>query len=108
MDKRLQSLESTMLAFGFAEEQVSRALDALTQAPAVSPAETESPLLTAEQVCQALSISYTTLWRYNPPYHRVGARKRYVLAEVIRHMSQNGHTVMRCKDGTPTILEGAT
>jgi len=48
----------------------------------------EEPLLCQKEVCTALKISHTTLWRLNLPCHVVGTRKRYRLSEVMAHLER--------------------
>jgi hypothetical protein len=50
------------------------------------------PLLCQKEVCAALKISHTTLWRIDPPAYQVGKRKRYKLSEVMAYMQEQQAT----------------
>ncbi len=70
---------------GFDDEHIHQALAALSGTPS-APSQPE-PLLTQKELCAALKVSHTTLWRMGLPTYNVGGRKRYRLSEVLRHLN---------------------
>lgn len=86
MSNYLDTLRATMTAFGYRTERIDAALSALTSDSCTEIQQEEAPYLSPRKLCKHLDISGTTLWRHNPPYHRIGGRKRYLLKEVMAHM----------------------
>jgi hypothetical protein len=82
-----KSTELFLNAQGYDPERIRRALGALAgrNDDSINPAE---PTLTPKELCQTLKISITTLWRMNPPHILVGARKRYIVSEVRKHLDE--------------------
>lgn len=85
MTNRIDTLRATMTAFGYQEERVDDALRALTAESIAAEHQAPPTYLSPKALCHCLDISTTTLWRLNPPFHRVGGRKRYLLEEVMAH-----------------------
>ena len=86
MTDHIETLRATMIAFGYREERIDAALSALTSDFCTETQQTEDPYMSPRKLCKYLDISGTTLWRHNPPFHRIGGRKRYLLNEVVAHM----------------------
>ena len=83
-DTSIGEAQDALKDLGFSEDRVAAALAALqgndsTGAPS-------DQLLTLKELCNELKVSETTVWRIMPPYHQVGGRKRYRLAEVLEFM----------------------
>jgi hypothetical protein len=76
-----EAVQAVLRALGYEERRIDRATVALFE-DHVGTHEEREPLLTPRQLRERLAVSATTLWRLNPPYHMVGARKRYVFSEV--------------------------
>ena len=79
----IQMIESFLHTLKYPEDRVEAALDLLQ-----GNESAKEDLLLPNELCQALKISLTTLWRLSPPYIKVGQRKRYVLKEVIEFLSK--------------------
>ena len=88
MTSNIETLRATMAAFGYRAERIDEALRALTAESIAAEQQAPPTYLTPKGLCRCLDISTTTLWRLNPPYHRVGGRKRYLLNEVMEHMKR--------------------
>jgi len=72
--------------FGFEREPVERALEQLYMTKPAAPVTDE--LLTSRELQAQLKISSTTLWRAGElPHIQVGARRRYILREVLEHLA---------------------
>ena len=78
---REKTTELFLAAQGYDRDRVAEAVSVLS-GQTREPTDTDSPLLTPRDLCDALRVSSTTLWRLSPPHIVVGARKRYQLAEV--------------------------
>ena len=83
------TIRAILRDFGFGAERVDRAMVALLNDHAAVLAALE-PMITPKALCERLDISSTTLWRLQPPCHIVGARKRYILSEVVAFLKQRG------------------
>ena len=82
--------ESVLTALGHDESRVEAAMAALRGKETLSAA-VEERLLTPQELCDRLGVSLTTLWRLQPPFLRVGSRKRFLWSEVQTHLrSKNG------------------
>lgn len=84
MTKKLDTVKSLLESLDFPPKAIHAGIAALSEQP-VATAQPE-PLLTPRQLCEYLRISPTSLWRLGPPCLRVGARKRYLLSEVLEFM----------------------
>ena len=84
MNKKLDTVKSLLESMDFPPKAIHAGIAALSDQP-VATAQPE-PLLTPRQLCEYLRISPTSLWRLGPPCIRVGARKRYLLSEVLEFM----------------------
>ena len=72
--------------FGFEPARVDRALAQLYEVSPSAPVADE--LLTGRELCQQLQVSTTTLWRLgNIPHVTIGARRRYILREVLEFLA---------------------
>lgn len=85
MTNNIDTLRVTMTAFGYRADRIDDALRTLTAESIDAEQPAPQTYLSPKALCQCLQISTTTLWRLNPPFHRVGGRKRYLLDEVIAH-----------------------
>lgn len=90
MIAHIDTLRATMTAFGFREERIDAALGVLTADSALAGQPEEPRYLSPKKLCLCLDISCTTIWRLNPPFHRIGGRKRYLLNEVMAYMDAIG------------------
>ncbi|MEI7436382.1 MAG: hypothetical protein WCL16_06210 [bacterium] len=70
-----------LLAMNYTAVRIDAAITAL-QGEAAAVRVVDEPLLTPAQLCRRLGISSTSLWRMQPPFIRVGARKRFVWSEI--------------------------
>ena len=75
------TIAKMLQAMNYEEAQIEAALTALRGESAASRVVDE-PLMSPKQLAKRLSLSTVTLWRMQPPYIRVGARKRFVWSEV--------------------------
>lgn len=87
MDKCMETTRGVLAAMKYSPERIEAALVALEGRPEVI--RSAEPLLTPRQLSERLGISITSLWRLQPPYIRVGGRKRYEWSEVERFLT--GH-----------------
>jgi hypothetical protein len=72
--------------FGFEREPVERALEQLYMTKPAAPVA--DVLLTSRELQAQLKISATTLWRAGVlPHVQIGARRRYILREVLEHLA---------------------
>ena len=72
--------------FGFEREPVERALEQLYTTKPAAPVADE--LLTSRELQTQLKVSSTTLWRAGElPHVKIGARRRYILREVLEHLA---------------------
>jgi predicted DNA-binding transcriptional regulator AlpA len=85
--KEEQELKSLLVDRGYPEDRVDAAIAVLG-----GDNRQDDRLLTLKELCKALRVSETTVWRHNPPSHRVGARKRYKLTEVLEFMDDKHRT----------------
>ena len=76
-----------LIAQGYDHDLVTEAISVLS-GRAREESAADAPLLTPKELCAALRISSTTLWRLAPPHVVVGARKRYQLAHVTAFLAQ--------------------
>jgi hypothetical protein len=81
------TIAKMLQAMNYEEAQIEAALTALRGESAASRVADE-PLMSPKQLCRRLEISITSLWRMQPPYIRVGARKRFVWSEVEEFLRQ--------------------
>lgn len=87
MDTKTEAAKTTLNAMGFSSDRVDAAVAALSHESKPETHERfDEPLMTPRQLCERLQISMTSLWRLGPPCIRVGARKRYLLREVLEFM----------------------
>jgi hypothetical protein len=79
MNDDISAVATMLRAMGkFDNDQIDAAVAALEHKPAVRELATDhAPLLTSRDLCERLRISSTTLWRVQPPFVRIGGRKRY-------------------------------
>ncbi|MDD4060977.1 MAG: hypothetical protein PHW08_09815 [Kiritimatiellae bacterium] len=88
MDTKTDAAKATLNAMGFPSDRVEAAVAALEHEAKTEPQRPISEaLLTPRQLCDRLQISMTSLWRQRPPCIKVGARKRYLLSEVLDFMN---------------------
>lgn len=80
MENKIDVVRSLLNTLGYTQESVKAGIDAL-DGRKTSPVYDEE-ILTAQQLCARLQISMTSLWRMQPPFLRVGGRKRYSWVEV--------------------------
>lgn len=83
-----RTIEGILNALGFTEDRVTAATNILTSEKLQKNRE---PLLSPAELKRHLGISTTTLWRLandGLPFHRVGRRKRFELAEVVRFLDE--------------------
>ncbi len=83
MRTREEELRAHLLGLGHSTERVDAAMNILMDGGALG-----DPLLTPKQLATVLGVCETTVWRINPPYYRVGKRKRYRLQEVLDFMQE--------------------
>ena len=84
MDETTKAATAAKLlaSIGYDEQKVTAVIDGIH-----GIAENRD-LLTPSELCRALKISATTLWRLRPPCVKIGSRKRYELNTVIKHIAQ--------------------
>jgi len=70
-----------LIAQGYDQDRIAKAISFLAGHREELDAPRQSAL-TPQELCDALKISMTTLWRLAPPHILVGSRKRYDLTEV--------------------------
>ncbi|MEI6166533.1 MAG: hypothetical protein WCS52_05005 [bacterium] len=94
MESKISSIRGVIAAFGFEKERIDRALAALQGDPLPGHQEgVEEPLLTPIQLGKRLGVSQTSLWRMQPPFIRVGQRKRFVWNEIQEFLKATGKAV---------------
>ena len=84
-----RTIEGILNALGFTEDRVTAATNILTSSEKLQ--KPREPLLSPAELKRHLGISTTTLWRLAKaglPFHRVGGRKRFELAEVVRFLDE--------------------
>jgi len=85
-DSNREVVDRVLAGFGFEREQIERALEQLYISTPTAPVADE--LLTSRELQAQLKISSTTLWRAGElPHVTIGARRRYVLREVLEHLA---------------------
>ena len=82
INQRDQATELFLRAQGYDHDLVTEAISVLSGGTR-EELTADAPLLTPKELCAALRISSTTLWRMKVPCHVVvGARRRYDRREV--------------------------
>lgn len=81
---RLQVLNILLSSNGYSDDRINAAIDAL-MGTTPSPGNDE-PLMFKQNVCDILRISRETFQSINPPYYKVGKRRRYRLSEVLAYV----------------------
>ena len=87
MIDRFEMVRGTLGAMDFSSARVDAAIAAL-KGGNEERATREEVLLAPKQLCGRLGISLTTLWRMQPPFIKVGARKRFSWNEVQEFLSK--------------------
>ena len=81
---RLETLYGMLKSIGFSDDRINAAIDAL-MGTTPNP-NNEEPLIFKQNVCNILGISRVTFQSINPPYYKVGKRRRYRLSEVLAYV----------------------
>jgi hypothetical protein len=82
-------IECILERFGFEEEKIGAAIEALIGESQPAPCDEEA-WLTPKQLCERFNISNTTLWRLGPevPHVCIGKRQRFKVSEVEKFLTK--------------------
>jgi hypothetical protein len=87
MSEKKETAKGVLTALGFNPDRVAAAVAEL-EGQEHQPAQHDDPLLTPKQLQKKLGISATSMWRLKDlPFLAVGARRRYVWAEVQQYLA---------------------
>lgn len=93
MENKIESIRSFLCALGFETGAVEAGISALAGKSPVATVNLEEPLMSPKQLAKRLSISTVTLWRMQPPFIKVGERKRFVWSEIQEFLKATGKQV---------------
>ena len=81
----IEAAKACLRAAGYDEERIGRAIQVLDGSEEDCPSMEQ--MLTAEEVCEWLDISTSTLWRYGIPHVKLGGLRRYYPADVKQYLN---------------------
>jgi predicted DNA-binding transcriptional regulator AlpA len=93
VEKKIESIKSFLGALGYEPGAIEAGINALAGRAQAVTVNVEEPLLSPKQLAKRLAITTVTLWRLQPPFIRVGSRKRFVWSEVEEFLRANGKKV---------------